>query len=549
MVVETTPVPKGRAAIYARLSDIDGEEKVSLEIQIAGCRERAIALGYTVAEEDIYTETFSGRYLGERPSLSRLRAAVKEGRYAAVLVLRIDRISRRQAQRVILFEEFRTLGVTIVSALENIEDTPEGRMLGTILGAVAEFEVERTMERTSDALRKMKEKGLPVCRGRARYGYSYTKERGREVVEDEAKVVRLIFKLCLEGNSTNRIADHLNALAIPCPNRARGIKGSETTKWYNSTVRAILRDRSYTGAPLTSGKRKATGKLSVSREIKSADGSMRKTKPGRMVYEVAKPEDWWEAKTTTPQLIGQEDWERAQTYLTTMKARKHSSNGKKPLLLRGHVRCGICGRNMTASSKVKNKGTDKEITYHYWTCNSYQLKVGCGNGATPVEWLDGLVWGYLTGKLAETGAIERLFAEALAPDQQTNTQTEIDRHRLEIDKARKTMGRLTATIGGDDDPNVVEVFQARMEELKRGIAAHQTEVDQLAEKIRAFENREQAIRRFAEVVAGAKGELDNAPLCEKRLLLEALDLKVIATRREIKCEVGLQLIKVNTQSG
>lgn len=178
----------------------------------------------------------TGRLLGERPELSKLRRAAKDGRYAAVFVNRIDRISRKLAQRAVLFEEFGSLGIKIVSANEDLDDTtPEGRMMVSILGAIAEFEVERTMERTADTLKWLKDQRKPILQGLARYGYKYVKidklTRRREIVEAEAAIVRQIFAWCIEGHPTQWIADRLNDMGIPCPAVARGVKRDRRRHW------------------------------------------------------------------------------------------------------------------------------------------------------------------------------------------------------------------------------------------------------------------------------------------------------------------------------
>jgi chromosome segregation ATPase len=151
--------------------------------------------------------------------------------------------------------------------------------------------------------------------------------------------------------------------------------------------------------------------------------------------------------------------------------------------------------------------------------------------------------------MVEDGAVDRLFAEALETAKVVDYRHELEGHRAEIARARKTMTSLTAAIGGDDDPNVVEVYTARMAELKATIAAHQEEANRIGEKVAAFEHREEAVRQVAEILASAKEDLKDAPLEEKRLLLEALDLKIFAKIREILCEVGFQLVSPECLGG
>src|SRR5581483_10316863 len=138
------------ALIYTRVSSDDQRrEGVSLEAQLAACREYAARQGWVIGRE--YQDVMTGKR-DDRPEYQQLLADVRalraEGRAVVVLVSRLDRFGRRLRERVRSREEFKALGATIHSIREGGEVND---MVAGILAVIAEDEVTRLSERISDA--------------------------------------------------------------------------------------------------------------------------------------------------------------------------------------------------------------------------------------------------------------------------------------------------------------------------------------------------------------------------------------------------------------
>ena len=186
------------AAIYTRVSDPDDPRQNSLQSQADAAIQHAEKLGYTTGPDDLYQDRFTGKYLYERPELTRLREAVRAGKYQAVVVYCLDRLGREPAHWAILFDEATKYKCQIVSATEDIDNTPEGELLRNIRGYVAKAaSVSKIADRTARGTRKIIESGKPVCGGKARLGYAYDVETRKRVVADpEAEVVRRVSSPC-----------------------------------------------------------------------------------------------------------------------------------------------------------------------------------------------------------------------------------------------------------------------------------------------------------------------------------------------------------------
>ncbi len=227
------------AAIYSRVSTEDQAiEGTSLDSQTAACKRYAESNGYRVLSE--LREERSGATLN-RPRLDDLRDMVKQGLVQVVIVYKLDRLSRDTGHTLTLLNEFRKAGVEFKTATAEVEDTAEGRMMLTMLSAMAEYERTQFIDRTRRGKEQKARSGKFVGTMFTPYAYRYVVGEGRlELVEEEAHVVRQMFEWVVnEGLSLRGVARRLNVLGVTLP------RGGQV--WRQSSVRSILRNHAYTG--------------------------------------------------------------------------------------------------------------------------------------------------------------------------------------------------------------------------------------------------------------------------------------------------------------
>lgn len=152
-----------RVAIYARVSTTNHGQDVSM--QTRELRQFAEARGWTVAGEYI-DEGVSGAK-DSRPELNRLMADAHKRRFDVVCVWRFDRFARSVSHLLRALETFKALGIDFVSFSEQMDtSTPAGKMVFTVLGAVAELERSLIAERVRAGLRNARAKGKRLGRPR-----------------------------------------------------------------------------------------------------------------------------------------------------------------------------------------------------------------------------------------------------------------------------------------------------------------------------------------------------------------------------------------------
>jgi site-specific DNA recombinase len=160
----------------------------------------------------------------DRPDLQRMIAYVKTHRVAYCIVHKIDRLARNRADDVAIHLALQAAGVTLVSATENIDETPSGMLLHGIMSTIAEFYSRNLATEVVKGLtQKAATGGTP---SKAPVGYlnvHVRNEQGRvvrtvQVDPDRAELVRWAFQAYATGNWTiSQLHDELEARGLTIP--------------------------------------------------------------------------------------------------------------------------------------------------------------------------------------------------------------------------------------------------------------------------------------------------------------------------------------------
>ena len=149
-----------RAAIYARVSTLDQEP----ENQLQELRRYVQARGWTAKE---YVDRGVSGAKDSRPALDALVRDAKRRRFDVLVVWRLDRLGRSLKHLIGLLDDLQSFGVAFVSLAEGIDaTTPAGKLQMHILGAIAEFERGRIVERVKAGMARAKAAGKHVGRPR-----------------------------------------------------------------------------------------------------------------------------------------------------------------------------------------------------------------------------------------------------------------------------------------------------------------------------------------------------------------------------------------------
>ena len=157
---------------------------------------------------ELYTDAGESAGTLSRPALDALRAQVRRREVSAIVVLKLDRLTRSLRDLLALVDECARYGVALHSVTERIDTaSAAGRMMLSMLGAVAEWEREQIRDRTRDAVATKRANGL--AHGFPRLGERIVSGR-LEAVAAEVATVDRIMRRRAEGASLRAIAGELD---------------------------------------------------------------------------------------------------------------------------------------------------------------------------------------------------------------------------------------------------------------------------------------------------------------------------------------------------
>jgi DNA invertase Pin-like site-specific DNA recombinase len=205
-----------RTLVYVRVSTREqGDNGYGIEAQRERCSRECESRGWTVAH--VVTEVASASPKSKRPELARALRQLEVGQFDALMVSRIDRLSRSLLDFTEMLAAAETQGWALVCLDPAVDmSTPYGRMMAKVAMSFAELERELTSIRTKEGLAVAREQGrLPD----KRYG--------------DASVIRRIVRLRRgKGMSLEKIAETLTAAGVPTP-------GGQAA-WNHKTISLIL---------------------------------------------------------------------------------------------------------------------------------------------------------------------------------------------------------------------------------------------------------------------------------------------------------------------
>ena len=136
-----------KVAIYARVST----EQQDYDKQITLCKKHCEIQSYEVYK--VYSDVISGKSTS-RPEFNQMLEDMRDYKFQAIMVTKLDRIGRSLQHLLSLFDEFNKKGVQFIAVTQNIDTTTSaGKLQMQILAAFAEFERNLISERTKEGLK------------------------------------------------------------------------------------------------------------------------------------------------------------------------------------------------------------------------------------------------------------------------------------------------------------------------------------------------------------------------------------------------------------
>jgi DNA invertase Pin-like site-specific DNA recombinase len=328
------------------------EDGFSIQAQREYCQRKATDLGAQIVEE--YVERGKSARSADRPELqAMLRRIADDPDIHYLIVHKLDRLARNREDDVQIGMLLAKHGVKLVSATENIDETPGGKLVHGIMATIAEWYSGNLSQEARKGLRKKVEIGGTP--GKAPLGYQNIrdKSKGKDiglVIIDAlmGPIITEAFRLYATGLYTlGTLTDELNHLGLRMPET----KSLPERPVQIQHVHRILRNPYYTGIVTYNG--------------------------------VAYPGGH-------DPLVDELTFELVQAILTARNLNKDKSK-RHPHPLKGNLYCGRCGRRLGITTPTNRHG----VTYDYFYCLGRQKdRASCAQPYIPVADLEAAVADY-----------------------------------------------------------------------------------------------------------------------------------------------------------
>ena len=230
-------------AAYARVSTDTEEQISSYEAQV-DYYTRYIKSKNNWKFIEVYTdEGISATNTKKRDGFNRMIKDALDKKIDLIVTKSVSRFARNTVDTLTTVRKLKEKGVEVYFEKENIYTLDsKGELLITIMSSLAQEESRSISENVTWGQRKRFADGKVSLPYKNFLGYEKGKDGVPKIVEKEAKIIRLIYRLFLEGKTISAITKHLTDNKIPTP------AGKE--KWYTTTVRSILTNEKYKGDAL-----------------------------------------------------------------------------------------------------------------------------------------------------------------------------------------------------------------------------------------------------------------------------------------------------------
>ena len=382
-----------KAVFYGRYSSVNQTEQ-SIEGQLHVCEKYAEQNGLEIIAQ--YVDRAQSGKTANRKEFQRMITDSEKGMFEAVLVYKLDRFARNRFDSAMYKRQLRENGVKVVSATENISDTPEGIMMEAVLEGMDEYYSAELARKLHRGMAESFKKGYFINRA-APFGYRV--ENHRLVIDEQkAPLATEMFRRYASGERFTDLIQWLDGMGIPNGNGR---------SWQNWNLSVILKNRAYIG------------------EYTRSD---------------------MEGFAPCPAITDRETFNKVQNRLAEFahRARENKTKNHFDYFLSGFLICGKCGKHVGGSSTSQR--------WHYYRC------ANCRKQNYNAEKLHERVLTTLAEYL-DSNKLDQLAAATYEAYQQEQETSEVPALEQELQDVEKQLrNAVNAILKGIDTPFLKETM-------------------------------------------------------------------------------------------
>ena len=395
------------AVIYARYSS-NSQTEQSIEGQLRVCQQYAQNNDLFVV--DTYIDRAMTGTNDNRLAFQKMLADSKKKQFDFVIVYKLDRFARNKYESVTNKQRLKDNGVGLLSAMENIPDTPEGKLMEGVLEGLNQYFSEELRQKVNRGLRESWLKGNATG-GNGCFGYDIVNKK-YVVNAYEAQLVQEIFTKYAQGYKAVAIANDL---------QQRGAKRKNGKIIDIKYIYKVLHNERYTG---------------------------KVEHHGVIYYKIY------------PQIISDELWLVVKSINDENKIAPSRKKEIYDYILSGKLVCGDCKQRMCGVSGTSHTGD----IHYYYTCTTRRKKLPCTTKAVTKQYLEDLVINTTASLLGSEENIH-LIAESIyfTHEKETKDSTTLKLLAKERQVVQKKIDNIIVAI---EKGIITESTKTRLKELE-----------------------------------------------------------------------------------
>lgn len=329
-----------RAVIYCRCSTEEESQQEALKKQVIEAKESVKANGWLLVDE--YIESKSGTTSEKRKEYQRLFDDLQTDKFDIVQIKSQDRLMRNTKDWYLFIDRLAANGKKLYMYIERKFYTPDDALITGIKAILAEEYSKELSKKINNAHRNRQRRGESFILPSGTFGYQKLPDKSITIVEEEAKVIRLMFHLC-QTMGCGRIASVLEK---------EGYHDRSGRFFMEEAIRRIIRNPIRCG---TIVQNKRHFDFQLKQELKMPE------------------EEWIVHKDAIPAIVSEKVWKEANTAMDK-RAGIYNVKAEHPRIrngqfdLSGKIQCGLCGGNYYRTYRRRFKD-DAMITE--WKCQNY----------------------------------------------------------------------------------------------------------------------------------------------------------------------------------
>ena len=339
---------KTRVAAYCRVSTDHEEQEGSFKNQVDYYTKLIEKTPGWVLAGIFADDGISGTGTKKRSGFMDMIAACEDGRVDLVITKSISRFARNTADSLNFSRKLKALGIPIIFEKENVNTMEaSGELMFTILSSLAQEESRNISENTAWGIRSKFQRGIPHLNTEALLGYDKDADGNLVINEEQAAIVRRVYRDFLEGRTPSEIARRFNTEGVP------GVHGE--AKWHPCTIERMLQNEKHVGDLLM--QKTYTSDFLTKAQVEN-NGDL----------------EQYFIKDDHPAIIERAQWDAVQLELARREAfRQHhgirTSGSSTDDRFYSRVFCAACGGKYVRKNWKGNRAV-------FWKCENAEKKKG-----------------------------------------------------------------------------------------------------------------------------------------------------------------------------